>query len=179
MEPGAVATKQRWPSPGFWRNREKLKSRIKVDLLPLQTVEHPMNDMNILEDERTNGTQQNGAPHPNRNQSLDLLKDHLELASLEWGVEKKEGRRRLLILGAGTILITSSYVYFQIALIGWFLKMGFSWASLGLMLGFLFLAVGLSVIRFFGKRQEGLGQPFQGSRNELKRSIRWIEKLLF
>jgi hypothetical protein len=123
--------------------------------------------------------QQNGTTASKGKLSLDLLKDHLDLALLEWEFEKQEGRRRLLILGGSIILISSSYVYFQIALIGWFLKMGFSWGSLGLILGFLFLAVGLAMIRFFGKRQEGLGRPFQESRIEFIRSIHWIEKLLF
>lgn len=123
--------------------------------------------------------QQNGATAPSETQPLDLMKDHLELASLEWGFEKKDGRRRLFAFGIGAILVASSAVYFQIAFVGWFLKMGFRWASIGLILGFSFLAAGLSVIRFLGKRQKGLGPPFHGSRTELMRSVQWIQKLLF
>ncbi len=108
-----------------------------------------------------------------------LVKDHLELALLEWGVEKQEGWRRLVRLGAGAILLFSSFVYFQLALIGWFLRRGFQWEGIGFILGVFYFASGVLVLWLFGKRQEGLGPPFQGSLAELKRSFRWIEKRFF
>jgi uncharacterized membrane protein YqjE len=123
--------------------------------------------------------QQSEMTPPNGKLSPGLLKNHLELLSLEWGFEKQEGWRRLLVLGAGAILLSSAFVYFQIALIGWFLKMGYGWVKIGLILGGFFLVAGMSIILYFGKRQKGLGQPFQGSLIELKRSINWIEKLFF
>jgi len=123
--------------------------------------------------------QQSETTHPNGKSSLGLLKDHLKLVSLEWGYEKREGRRRLLSLGVGAFLLFSSFVYLQVALIDWFLRMGLRWEGIGLILGGFYLVSGMSVLWLFGKRQEGLGPPFQGSLAELKRSLRWIEKRFF
>jgi len=116
---------------------------------------------------------------PNGKSSLGLLNDHLELASLEWGYEKQEGWRRLLGFCVGAILLLSSFAYLQMALIGWLLRMGLKWEGIGLILGPAYLVSGILVILLFGKRQKGLGAPFQGSRSELQRSIKWIEKRFF
>ena len=113
---------------------------------------------------------------PNGKSSLGLLQDHLELASLECAYEKKEGWRRLLSIGVGVILLISSFIYFQLALVGWFLRMGLSWDGIGLILGIFYFVAGILVIWLLGKRQEGVGTPFQGSLAELKRSLNWIEK---
>lgn len=123
--------------------------------------------------------QQSETTPPNGNLSFGLLKDHLELASLEWGHEKQEGWRRLLCLGVGVILLFSSFIYFQMALIGWFLRMGMRWEGIGLIFGVFYFVSGISVIWFLGKRKKGLGPAFQGSLVEFKRSLQWIEKLFF
>jgi len=111
--------------------------------------------------------------------SLGLINDHLELLSLELGQEKQEGGRRLLILAGGAFLLFSSFFYLQLALIGLFLRMGWRWEGIGLIFGIFYLVSGLLVIFLFGKRQAGLGAPFQGSLSELKRSFHWIEKRFF
>jgi len=112
----------------------------------------------------------------NGKRSFGLLRDHWELALLEWKCEKQEVWRRLLSLGVGAVLLMSSFAYLQLALIGWFLGMGMRWREIGLILGGFYFASGAMVIWHFGKRREGLGPPFQGSLAELKRSLRWIEK---
>ncbi len=115
----------------------------------------------------------------NGKSSLDLLKDHLELVSLEWEFEKREGWRRLISLGVGAILIFSSFVYMQMALFGWFLQMGLRGQEISVIFGCIYFVSGIIVIWFFGRRQNGLGPPFQGSLSEFKRSFNWIEKRFF
>jgi uncharacterized membrane protein YqjE len=121
------------------------------------------------------GTQQGETTPPNGKPSPGLLKDHLDLALLEWGYEKQEGWRRLLCLGVGALFLFSSFVYLQVAVIGWLLRMGLRWEGIGFLLGAFYFASGISVIWFLGRRQKGLGPAFQGSITELKRSLRWIE----
>jgi uncharacterized membrane protein YqjE len=125
------------------------------------------------------GIRQGETTPPNGKPAPGLLKDHLELALLEWGYEKQEGRRRLLCLGVGGVLLFSSFLYLQLVLIGWFLRMGWGWGGIGSLLGAFYFASGMSVIWFFGRRQKGLGPAFQGSISELKRSLKWIENHFF
>jgi len=125
------------------------------------------------------GAQECETAHPNGRSPLGLLKDHVELVSLELEYEKQEGWRRLLSLGAGVLLLFSSFAYLQAALIFWFLRAGLRWEGIGLLLGCAYLVLGMSVIWFFGRRRKGLGAPFQGSLAELRRSLRWIEKRFF
>ena len=108
-----------------------------------------------------------------------LLNDHRELAALEWAFEKQEGRRRFLGIGFGSVLLFSSFLFFQFPLIGWMTGRGWSLEAIGLILGGLYFVSGALIVWIFGRRRSGVGPPFQGSLIELTRSLHWIEKRFF
>ncbi len=104
---------------------------------------------------------------------VDLMKDHLELALLEWRYEWGEARRRVLAWGAGLLLAASSAVLLNVALIGWATKRGWGVERVALALGVAYLLAGAAVVVRWGRRQTGVGGPFEGSREELNRSVPW------
>ncbi len=108
-----------------------------------------------------------------------LAKDHLELASLEWNFEKQKGWRRFLVGGAGAILLVSSYIFFHVALCAALIKTGMTWINVGFYLGTVYLLVGAGILWFCTRREPEVGIPMKGSREEIKRSLNWIEKRFF
>ncbi len=110
---------------------------------------------------------------------FDLARDHVKLASLEWQYEKQNWRRRLLVRGGGAALLFCGFVFLQIAIIGGLLAVGMKIGWIGLLLFAVYTVSGVAMIKFFGKRDKIVGDAFQGTIEEIKRSVNWIEKNLF
>ncbi|MBL0349721.1 MAG: phage holin family protein [Elusimicrobia bacterium] len=113
-------------------------------------------------------------PFRSRTLPVDLMKDHLELALLEWRYEWGEARRRVVAWGAGLLLAGSSAVLLHVALIGWAMKRGMGGERVALALAVAYLLIGAAVVGRWGRRRPGAGRPFEASREELNRSVPWI-----
>ena len=112
------------------------------------------------------------------NQVVDLIKDHIELAHLECSYEKAQSGRRL---GVGALIAfcgLCSFLFIQLAAIIGLLKLGIPLYGVCLGFGALYALVGTWIYRRFGHRDSRAGEPFQGSREELLRSLQWIQQLL-
>jgi Putative Actinobacterial Holin-X, holin superfamily III len=107
---------------------------------------------------------------------FSLLRDHLELVSLEWQYERQRAWRRFLIKGSGAIFLATSYIFIHVALIGALLRWGMSVGMIGLCLSLFYFVLGSLMLGFFKKHDAEAEKPFQGTREEVKRSFNWIEK---
>ena len=110
---------------------------------------------------------------------LELAKDHLQLASLEWEFERRKWWRRLLVRGGGATILASAYLFFHLALVVALHDYGLTWVTIGVSVGFVYALVGSALFWGLGRREPAAGEPFEGSREELRRSYHWIERLFF
>lgn len=110
-------------------------------------------------------------------QIIGLLEDQLDLLSLEWQYEKKQGCRRFVGIIIGFVLILTAFLFLQVALVRGLIALGGSlgWICVGL--GGAYGALGLVIYGRFARRDPSVGEPFQASREELKRNLEWIQKL--
>jgi hypothetical protein len=109
---------------------------------------------------------------------LDLLKDHVELAHLEYRFESGEGRRVLGIWALAALCVLFSLAFLHAALIIGLLKLGVPLYALCLGFAALYAAGGFSLYRRWGKRDPRAGEAFQGTREEAEKSLQWIHQLL-
>ncbi len=107
---------------------------------------------------------------------LELLKNHFELAFLEGKFEIEEGRRRLLKWSFGAVLLFFSFVYLQLFMIRMLMRAGLELEWIGLLGMVFFLLAGWILCRASATRAVALGRPFEGSTEEFKKSLLWIEK---
>jgi len=114
--------------------------------------------------------------HGFKSQLFAVLEDHLELAALEWDYEKKQSSRRFSAILAAGALVISAFVLLNIALVRALAAFGGSlgWVCVGL--GVLYVLAGVLFYRYGGLRDPRVGEPFQGTRQELNRSLEWIQK---
>jgi uncharacterized membrane protein YqjE len=110
---------------------------------------------------------------------MGLLRDHLELASVELKYAKDKARRRLLGWVAAGLLAVTGYVFLQVALLGGLRALGLGLGQGALLLGVVYALGAFLIIKKFSKSDKQTGSAFQATRDELHRSFNWIEKNLF
>lgn len=108
----------------------------------------------------------------------ELLKHHVNLATLEWEYSKQEWRRLLLIRGGAALLVVFSFALFNISLFWGLYQWGFSigWATF--IVGFFYLISATALFYLSLDREDPQVRGFSESESEIKRSLEWIEKYL-
>jgi len=108
---------------------------------------------------------------------ISLLEDQMDLAALEGDYEKKHHLRRIGAVAAAAILGFVAFILLQVAIV-----MGI--ASFGIPLGWscvvvasAYVVIGAMLLVKFARRDPRVGQPFQGTRTELRKNLRWIAEL--
>jgi len=103
------------------------------------------------------------------------MADHVDLLQLEVQYEAQEAKRRFLFL-----VVCGVCVFFAVVMAQCWLIYGLHRAGVSLhwILGSLMAVwsgAGVYVYRRWALRESRAGEPFEGSRNEFKRSIQWIQ----
>jgi uncharacterized membrane protein YqjE len=111
-----------------------------------------------------------------RQRILGLLDDHLELAQLECRYESEAGRRRLIALAFVALCLVSAFVFMQIVLTRTLLHRGWSLSGACLALALFWSAAGLGIYLKAGRRDPRVPEAFEGTRQELRRSLQWMQK---
>jgi uncharacterized membrane protein YqjE len=105
-----------------------------------------------------------------------LLEDHLELASLEWEYEKAQGIRRIIGLTIGAVAGLCAFIFLQVAIVTVLIRAGMPvWGAAVLLTG-LYGVVAVICFKVFGKRPAKAGEPFQGTKTEIRKNLRWIQQ---
>ncbi len=118
--------------------------------------------------------------HPRKSvigEFIGLLEDQMDLASLEWQYEKELNVRRLGALIAAAVLGFAAFIILQFALVMGIAALGVpvGWACV-ILAGVYILIAGLLLFKF-ARRDPRMGEPFQGTRQEIRKNLRWIEQL--
>ena len=111
-------------------------------------------------------------------QILNLIEDHIELAHLEYRYEKTQSWRQLGVGALTAFCALSAFLFIQVAAILGLVRAGVPLYAICLGLGVVYTVCGFIFYRRFGHRDPRAGEPFQGSREELTRSLQWIQHLL-
>ena len=111
-----------------------------------------------------------------RRHILGLLEDHLELAQLECRYESERARRRLITLALAALCFVSAFVFMQIVLTRALMQRGWSLSGACLALGVLWSVVGGWIYLKAGRRDPRVPEAFEGTRQELRRSLQWMQK---
>jgi len=109
---------------------------------------------------------------------LALLEDQMELVSLEMGYEADQGVRRVAALVVAAFLGLTAFAVLQVAIVK-----GLEWAGLSLAQACVTLAAvyggtAAGLIMKFGRRDKRAGEPFQGTREEIRKNLRWMRQFL-
>ena len=112
------------------------------------------------------------------NHIVNLIEGHLQLAHLEFRYEHDQSRRRFWVLGLVILCGLWAFLFLHIALLIGLAKAGLPLYAICLFLGGVYAGAGALIYRRFGIRETRAGEPFQGSRDELNRSLKWIHQLL-
>jgi hypothetical protein len=108
-----------------------------------------------------------------------LVEDHLRLGFLEGRFEAEQAGKRLVVLALCALLSLTVFVLLQIGLVDGLVHLGLPlWGSC-FIVGALFAGVIAGLWVRAGRRDTAAGQPFQGSREEWRRSWGWIQKRFF
>ncbi len=123
---------------------------------------------------------QNGhSTEPKRTVASDvigLIEDHIELASLEWEYEKAQGVRRVVGLAVGAIAALCAFAFLQIAIVSALIRAGLPVWGAALALTVVYGGVAAGCFTKFCKRSNKAGEPFQGTRAEIRKNLRWIQQ---
>jgi len=121
---------------------------------------------------------ENGKHHKSLpGQFFALLEDQLDLASLEWQFEKKQSLKRVGALALALFLALAAFVLVQVAIVAGIAATGRSiWLS-ALILGGVYLLLAILLLWKFSRRDPKVGSPFQGSRQELRKNLKWIQQI--
>jgi len=109
---------------------------------------------------------------------LNLVEDHVELAHLEYRYESSQTWRKLGFSALAAFCAVTAIAFFQIAMIIGLVKAGVPLYALCLLFGGLYSGGAAWIYMRYGNRDKRVGEPFQGSREELARSFQWIHHLL-
>lgn len=103
-----------------------------------------------------------------------LLNGHARLFAHEFQFEKEIAWRRLRLVGVGVALFLIGVCFLEVAVFGFLKSQGLSSSVAALILAFLNGGAGALVIWLTDHRDPLDGKPFERSRQEMQRSLRWI-----
>jgi uncharacterized membrane protein YqjE len=108
---------------------------------------------------------------------LGLLEDHLHLAELEYGYEGEAGLRRLRLGALAVLFLLSAFVFLHLALLDVLVRFGAPRYAICSGFAVLWGAIGVWLFRVSGRRDIRVGEPFAGTRDEIRRSLKWTQNL--
>jgi hypothetical protein len=108
-----------------------------------------------------------------------LLEDHLRLGFLESRFEAEQAGKRLLILGICGLLSLTVFILIQVGMVDGLVHLGLPLWAACFVVGILFAGGVAALWTAAGKRDGAAGRPFQGSRDEWRRSWGWIQRRFF
>src|SRR5258707_812535 len=111
-------------------------------------------------------------------QIFALIEDQMDLVALEWDYEKTQGLRRIGALVAAGVLGMAAFILIQVALVIGIAELGLKTVYACLVLAGLYGGLALLLIGKFSRRPSRVGMPFQGTREELKKNLKWIQQIL-
>ncbi len=109
--------------------------------------------------------------------AIDQIVDHGRLASLEWSYEKNQTLRRLVAIGLSVFFAFFGFAMLQVAIVHLLMKTGLSLGAVCLILAMVYGGLSFACCKLMGVRDARVGLPFEGTRRELKETVRWIQKL--
>ena len=115
------------------------------------------------------------APSPG-GRMLELLDNHLELAQVECQYESAVARRRLGVAALATLCLVSAFAFIQIVLTVALMSCGLPLYATCLVLALFWSIAGIVLYWMYGQRDARAGEPFEGTRQEMSRSLQWIRK---
>jgi hypothetical protein len=107
--------------------------------------------------------------------SLELVVDHLELAELESRYEWEQGKKSLVAWFGIAICAWGVYALFLVALVDILTRLNLPLYAACFSLILFHLLVGFGIYQAWGNRDPKVGLPFEGSRNEFKKTVQWIQ----
>lgn len=110
-------------------------------------------------------------------QVLSVLNDQFELADLELRYERSQFVRQLAALLLALVLGGTYFVLLQIAMVHALVLRGHALGHVCLVLGGIYGLLAGVIYRVFGQRDPRAGEPFEASRKELGKNLKWIQKL--
>lgn len=110
------------------------------------------------------------------NRVVGLFEDHLALLELELHYETWTGRKRLIAWAAATGCILLAVACLQVAIIALGVRLGASLAAICAIFGLLWGIGGVLVHQYLGIRDSKAGEPFEGSRTEIRKTMAWIRQ---
>jgi len=112
-------------------------------------------------------------------QIADLIDDHVELAMLEGEMEFDRFATRLVSYVVGGVFGITAYILLQVGIIHGLVRLGLPlWAACFILVA-VYGLVAILAIAGVRHRDPRLGIPFQGTREEWRRSKQWIQKRFF
>jgi uncharacterized membrane protein YqjE len=108
---------------------------------------------------------------------LELLDDQLELASLEWQYEKTNSLKRILAIVSGAMFAVSAFALLLVAAVLGLTGLGLSLIQSCLVLAVILGGFSAVLILRFSRRDPKVGAPFQGTRQEARKNLKWMRQL--
>lgn len=108
-----------------------------------------------------------------------LLSRHIDLARLELQLEVQEAFRRCRLFLMAVLLFLVGFCFLQIAILMGLVHIGVpAWAA-SILLGLLYIVGAVFLVVRLSRRNPSLGRAFEGTQQELERSLEWISKRFF
>ena len=107
-----------------------------------------------------------------------VLEDHFELLQLECRYESEEGKKRFLMLTLTGLCLVGCMAFLHMALMYALWRSGIPVYAICLGLAVFWGGVGTLIFYRFGRRNPRVGDPFDASRSEIKKSLQWMQKHL-
>lgn len=124
---------------------------------------------------------ENGHEPPRRSLTGDVisvLEDQVELISLELGYETEQGAKRAVALLLAAFLGMLAFAILQIAIVKGLELLGVSLGVACVILATAYTLVAALLVMKFGRRDKRAGEPFQGTRSEIRKNLEWMRQLL-
>jgi hypothetical protein len=109
-------------------------------------------------------------------QAIRLAQGHWRLGLLESRYELVQGGRRVAAALAAVVAAATGYVILQIALVRGLMAVGLPLGAACLLLAAAYLGAAWGLVSLGARRNPAAGRPYQGSRDELQRSMAWIHQ---
>jgi hypothetical protein len=110
-------------------------------------------------------------------EAAGLLEDHLSLAAVEAEYELALWRRRAIWIGLGVVACLAALVWLEVTAFWGLAAIGLApVACSGILFGFHALVAAIAII-VAKRRDESAGQPFEGSKEQWRRTRVWIQEL--
>jgi hypothetical protein len=107
---------------------------------------------------------------------LDLIQDHAQLAGLEWHFERNQTVQKMGRLAGAVFCAVMGWLFLQLLSILFLIHLGVPLYGICLIFMGIYFSASYGLFKKYSYRSPAWGVPFQGSREELSRSLHWIRQ---